>query len=196
MIFPQQFYIKDTKSSNGTYVNNQRLSKVGEESEKHQVFSGDILQFGVDVMENSRKFIHGSIIATLRLFCPDGTEAHGLGNTNTGMERGSAAPTAPPNTHGEGGGSLEDLQALREALGEARSREEAMTAKLQGLGVIMHQTQEAAKKSWRAMINEDRLLQKLEMMEDKLSVYAKNWPQEKLKNELCRLIEEKVFIFI
>ena len=75
--------VQDTKSSNGTFVNNQRLSKGSEESPPRevlvflminlakvtslkssfkerltvlsQVCSGDILQFGVDVMENSRK---------------------------------------------------------------------------------------------------------------------------------------------
>jgi hypothetical protein len=47
--------LQDTKSSNGTFVNNQRLSKGAEESPPREVCSGDIVQFGVDVMENSRK---------------------------------------------------------------------------------------------------------------------------------------------
>ena len=54
---------------------------------KFQVCSGDILQFGVDVMENSRKVTHGCIIATLRLFLPDGKEAKAsptIVNTATG----------------------------------------------------------------------------------------------------------------
>ena len=50
-----QFYLQDTKSSNGTFVNNQRLSKGSEESDPHEIFSGDIIQFGVDVMENSKR---------------------------------------------------------------------------------------------------------------------------------------------
>jgi pSer/pThr/pTyr-binding forkhead associated (FHA) protein len=70
-----KFYLQDTKSSNGTFVNNQRLSKGSEESAPREVCSGDILQFGVDVMENSRKVTHGCIIATLKLYLPDGKEA-------------------------------------------------------------------------------------------------------------------------
>ena len=70
-----KFYLQDTKSSNGTFVNNQRLSKGSEESLPREVCSGDILQFGVDVMENSRKVTHGCIIATLKLYLPDGKEA-------------------------------------------------------------------------------------------------------------------------
>lgn len=50
-----QFFLQDTKSSNGTFVNSQRLSKGSEESSPAEIFSGDTIQFGVDVMENSRK---------------------------------------------------------------------------------------------------------------------------------------------
>lgn len=64
---------QDTKSSNGTFVNNTRLSP--NESEPHELSSGDIVQFGVDVMENNRKVTHGCIIATLKLYLPDGKEA-------------------------------------------------------------------------------------------------------------------------
>ncbi|KAI8478771.1 hypothetical protein Bbelb_428370 [Branchiostoma belcheri] len=53
-----KFFLQDTKSSNGTFVNNQRLSKGSEESPAHEIHSGDIIQFGVDVMENSRKDMH------------------------------------------------------------------------------------------------------------------------------------------
>lgn len=64
---------KDTKSSNGTFVNNNRISS--NDSEPHEVSSGDIVQFGVDVVENNRKVTHGCIIATLKLYLPDGKEA-------------------------------------------------------------------------------------------------------------------------
>ena len=50
-----QFFLQDTKSSNGTFVNSQRLGKGSEESPPRELCSGDIVQFGVDVMENSKK---------------------------------------------------------------------------------------------------------------------------------------------
>ena len=50
-----QFYLQDTKSSNGTFINNQRLCKGGEESSPREAYSGDHIQFGVDVMENNRR---------------------------------------------------------------------------------------------------------------------------------------------
>ncbi|XP_054921906.1 uncharacterized protein [Dermacentor andersoni] len=50
-----KFYLQDTKSSNGTFVSNQRPSKGAERSPAQEVCSGDIVQFGVDVVENSRR---------------------------------------------------------------------------------------------------------------------------------------------
>lgn len=36
-------------------MNNQRLGKCNEESLPFEIYSGDIVQFGVDVTENNRK---------------------------------------------------------------------------------------------------------------------------------------------
>lgn len=43
-----KFYIKDTKSSSGTFLNHVRLSPANTESRPHQIKDGDILQLGVD----------------------------------------------------------------------------------------------------------------------------------------------------
>ncbi|KAG1855186.1 SMAD/FHA domain-containing protein, partial [Suillus subalutaceus] len=43
-----KFYIKDTKSSSGTFLNHIRLSPAGSESAPHQLKHGDIVQLGVD----------------------------------------------------------------------------------------------------------------------------------------------------
>ncbi|KAJ1964749.1 hypothetical protein GGI12_001225 [Dipsacomyces acuminosporus] len=43
-----QFFIKDTKSSSGTFLNHMRLSPPGVESRPHPLHDGDILQLGVD----------------------------------------------------------------------------------------------------------------------------------------------------
>ncbi len=95
-----KFFLQDTKSSNGTFVNNQRLSKGSEESLPREVCSGDILQFGVDVMENSRKVTHGCIIATLRLYLPDGKEAKASPTIITGLS--SSASSSPFAVSGSG----------------------------------------------------------------------------------------------
>jgi pSer/pThr/pTyr-binding forkhead associated (FHA) protein len=43
-----KFFIKDTKSSSGTFLNHVRLSPANTESRPHQMKDGDILQLGVD----------------------------------------------------------------------------------------------------------------------------------------------------
>jgi pSer/pThr/pTyr-binding forkhead associated (FHA) protein len=42
------FYIKDTKSSSGTFLNHVRLSPANTESRPHPIKDGDVLQLGVD----------------------------------------------------------------------------------------------------------------------------------------------------
>jgi pSer/pThr/pTyr-binding forkhead associated (FHA) protein len=55
-----KFYIKDTKSSSGTFLNELRLSPAGLESTPHQIKDGDIVQLGVDY-QGGTEDIHKSI---------------------------------------------------------------------------------------------------------------------------------------
>ncbi|KAG1718769.1 SMAD/FHA domain-containing protein, partial [Suillus lakei] len=43
-----KFYIKDTKSSTGTFLNSLRLGPADSESKPRQLKHGDIIQLGVD----------------------------------------------------------------------------------------------------------------------------------------------------
>jgi len=172
-----KFYLQDTKSSNGTFVNNQRLSKGSEESPAREVCSGDILQFGVDVMENSRKVTHGCIIATLKLYLPDGKEAKAspsIVNTTPG--------TAIP---------AQDLYQLNQFIQEALAREQLLENKLLGLQRLIDETEGASQLGWKALMDEDRLLTRVEILESQLSAYGKNMTEDKLREETKRLMEEK-----
>ncbi|XP_069167207.1 sarcolemmal membrane-associated protein isoform X2 [Procambarus clarkii] len=172
-----KFYLQDTKSSNGTFVNNQRLSKGSEESAPREVCSGDIVQFGVDVMENSKKVTHGCIVATLKLYMPDGQEAKASPSTAVGGAVSSV--------------SAQELYQLRTYLQEAQHREQQIETKLATLQRLVSSTQEAATHSWKAMIDEDRLLQRLETLEAQLTTYAKNYPEDSVREEMRRLLDEK-----
>lgn len=46
-----KFYLMDTGSSNGSFVNNIRLSKSGEESKLTRIYTNDVLRFGSDVVD-------------------------------------------------------------------------------------------------------------------------------------------------
>ena len=63
-----KFYLVDTGSSNGSFVNNIRLSKCGEESKVTEIFSGDSLRFGSDVVDKSKNVTQKCIVAKVQLF--------------------------------------------------------------------------------------------------------------------------------
>ena len=67
-----RFFLLDTGSSNGTFVNNIRLSKSGSESELTELFTGDIVRFGSDVLDKSRNVTQKSVIMKITLVLPDG----------------------------------------------------------------------------------------------------------------------------
>ncbi|KAG8225904.1 hypothetical protein J437_LFUL006136 [Ladona fulva] len=169
-----KFYLQDTKSSNGTFVNNQRLSKSSEESAPQEVCSGDIVQFGVDVMENSRKVTHGCIVATLKLYLPDGKEAKASRSTSL-----------------VGAVQLDELFQLNTYLQEALQREKVLENKLRSLQQLVMNTQEASDLGWKALIDEDLLISRVEILENKLQTFYKNLGEDKLRNELCVLLEDK-----
>eukprot|EP00091_Calanus_sinicus_P019519 TRINITY_DN4931_c0_g1_i4.p1 TRINITY_DN4931_c0_g1~~TRINITY_DN4931_c0_g1_i4.p1 ORF type:complete len:444 (-),score=147.93 TRINITY_DN4931_c0_g1_i4:96-1364(-) len=64
-------YIIDTGSSNGTFVNNIRLSKAGKESAPTEVFTGDILKFGSEVEDKNKKVIQKPVVAKITIFKED-----------------------------------------------------------------------------------------------------------------------------
>lgn len=172
-----KFYLQDTRSSNGTFVNNQRLSASGLQSPPKEVCSGDIVQFGVDVIESTKKVTHGCIVATLKLYLPDGKEAKASLSTSV----------TSPASHV----SLEDLYKLNQVMQEASRREKALYSKLEYLQQLVESTRTAANQSWKALIAEDRLLSWVETVECQLTFYSKNYTEDKIRNELVKLQEEK-----
>ncbi|KAF5349200.1 hypothetical protein D9756_009527 [Leucocoprinus leucothites] len=59
-----KIYIKDVKSSNGTFINGERLSPEGVESEPYELKSDDIVEFGIDIVgEDNKTIIHHKVAA-------------------------------------------------------------------------------------------------------------------------------------
>ncbi|KAK6995301.1 sarcolemmal membrane-associated protein [Biomphalaria glabrata] len=176
-----KFYLQDTKSSNGTFINNQRLCKGGEESPAREIYSGDLIQFGVEVMENNRrgeKITHGCIIATITLYHPDGREAKPAPYLSGENQPGLSLQT-------------QDLYQLAQYLQEALHREKMLEQKLLALRQLVINTQEASESGWQALIDEDKLLSRLEMLENQLHIYTKNHSEDILRQELQALQEDK-----
>uniref|UniRef100_A0A671QC71 Sarcolemmal membrane-associated protein n=1 Tax=Sinocyclocheilus anshuiensis TaxID=1608454 RepID=A0A671QC71_9TELE len=179
-----KFYLQDTKSSNGTFINSQRLSRGSEESPPCEVLSGDIIQFGVDVTENTRKVTHGCIVSTIKLFLPDGMEARQQMSLFhcvfflSGMQVSANTPSM----------YSQELFQLSQYLQEALHREQMLEQKLATLQRLLASTQEASESSWQACLV---VLRILEVMGNQLQAYSKNQTEDGIRKELVALTEDK-----
>ncbi|XP_063267620.1 sarcolemmal membrane-associated protein isoform X8 [Prinia subflava] len=182
-----KFYLQDTKSSNGTFINSQRLSRGSEESPPCEIMSGDVIQFGVDVTENTRKVTHGCIVSTIKLFLPDGMEAR-LRSDVIHAPLPSPVDKVAANTPSM---YSQELFQLSQYLQEALHREQMLEQKLATLQRLLAVTQEASDTSWQALIDEDRLLSRLEVMGNQLQACSKNQTEDSIRKELIALQEDK-----
>uniref|UniRef100_A0A8C2DDJ1 Sarcolemmal membrane-associated protein n=1 Tax=Cyprinus carpio TaxID=7962 RepID=A0A8C2DDJ1_CYPCA len=184
-----KFYLQDTKSSNGTFINSQRLSRGSEESPPCEVLS----------------VTHGCIVSTIKLFLPDGMEARrrsedfsfSLCFFLSGMQVSANTPSM----------YSQELFQLSQYLQEALHREQMLEQKLATLQRLLASTQEASESSWQALIDEDRLLSRLEVMGNQLQAYSKvrpmsalsiwimlfsqNQTEDGIRKELVALTEDK-----
>lgn len=168
-----KFYVKDTKSSNGTFINEHKINS----SEPVELNFGDVVKFGVEVMENSRKEVHGCIIASVKPYLPDGREAI------------SIAQNSP--FRGDSRISFEELHRLNLYMQETSQREKLLKAKLQNIQNILDATRKNSTICWQSMIDEDRLLNRIDLLENKLQFLQKNSPVDQLKDEILKMQEEK-----
>ncbi|KAL0268755.1 UNVERIFIED_CONTAM: hypothetical protein PYX00_010574 [Menopon gallinae] len=188
----KKFYIQDTKSSNGTFVNNHRLSKGSEDSLPREIYSGDVVQFGVDVLENQRKgkedsknsdesnriVTHGCIIATVKLYYPNGKEADS-----------SQSSTVPKSDLPQ-----EEICKLQMIIYEAQQREARLHDKLEELQFIVGKLEVACQDALTNRFEETRLLSKIENLEKQTRVMRKirqgsiDKTSEKAETEIHQLL--------
>ncbi|KAI0088767.1 hypothetical protein BDY19DRAFT_993606 [Irpex rosettiformis] len=63
-----KIFIKDVKSSNGTFINSERLSAEGVESDPFELKTDDIVEFGIDIVgEDNKTIVHHKVAA--RVVC-------------------------------------------------------------------------------------------------------------------------------
>ncbi|XP_037957243.1 uncharacterized protein LOC119687119 isoform X2 [Teleopsis dalmanni] len=170
-----KFWVKDTKSSNGTFINDSKLG-----TEAAELHFGDIVKFGVDVLENSRKEVHGCIIACVKLYLPDGREAISI---ETSMHRSLHS--------GETRISYEELHRLNLYIQESVQREKVLKSKLYNIQNVLDATRKSTAQCWQSMISEDQLLHRIQCLEKKVQITEKNLPENVLKSEILKLLDEK-----
>lgn len=67
-VFRPQIWIKDVKSSNGTFINGERLSPEGVESEAFELHTDDVVEFGIDIVSDDNKtIVHHKVAAKVFL---------------------------------------------------------------------------------------------------------------------------------
>uniref|UniRef100_A0A0N5BXF7 FHA domain-containing protein n=1 Tax=Strongyloides papillosus TaxID=174720 RepID=A0A0N5BXF7_STREA len=191
------FYIKDTKSSNGTYVNNERLSRTGEESAPKALYSGDIIQLGVEIIDSSNKISSGCIIAMLQFFNgndediasvrpfvqkPIKPPKMGVGDNNQASS--SNVPIITPT----------ELFQLQQYIKEATYREKLLNQKIQALQEAVVAAAEAVETTWNAAINEESMLEYIILLEQQLAIYSKSITLEQAKDDLKKFLESKTII--
>ncbi|XP_010873018.1 sarcolemma associated protein a isoform X6 [Esox lucius] len=85
----------------------------------------------------------------------------------------------------------QELFQLSQYLQEALHREQMLEQKLATLQRLLTSTQEASENSWQALIDEDRLLSRLEVMGNQLQAYSKIQTEDGVRKELVALQEDK-----
>lgn len=171
-----KFFIKDTKSSNGTFVNDKKLMQL----EYEEIFSGDIIKFGVDVVESTKKehgTVHGCIIACVHLFDANGVELISSNRVSIKLK----------DVFNEN-----DINKVRTLMQETTSRDSFVKSKLYDIQNIMDLTRNSALNCWQALIDEDKLLNKIDLLENKLSYFQKHCPENNLKVDIMKLQDEKL----
>ncbi|KXN71881.1 SMAD/FHA domain-containing protein [Conidiobolus coronatus NRRL 28638] len=82
-------WIKDIKSSNGTYVNGTRLSLDGEESEAFELKSGDVLDLGIDILNDDNTILYRKVCAKVTVM-PTVNHNHNLNSIKSKETRTKA----------------------------------------------------------------------------------------------------------
>jgi len=134
-----KFVILDTGSSNGTFVNNVRLSRAGQESGLTEVFTGDIIRFGSDVVDKAKKTTQKCVVLRLQLLDCEGQEW---------PSRPSQSRLYRPTD------SFEDLSIVTTDLQSSLGREKALEDKLINIKNIVIKHSESA--DFSAFIDEMR----------------------------------------
>lgn len=176
-----RFWLRDTNSSNGTFVNNTRIVKKNDEDfADREIFSGDIIRFGVDVVEHDTT--HGCIIAQVALYHPNGAEAK---QSSVDYVSNNDVLTGIETLH------TEQMFRFTHYISEALFREQVLDTKLESIKRLLQEAQEISEAGWQAMVDEDRLLEKLSLYETQLSLLKQDLPENSLQSHLMQALEEK-----
>lgn len=97
-----KIWIRDVKSSNGTFVNGSRLSPENRESEPHELQTADHLELGIDIVsEDQKTVVHHKVAAKVEHagFLSPTSNLLDMNFGDLDPANGSAMPPAPGSMH-------------------------------------------------------------------------------------------------
>jgi pSer/pThr/pTyr-binding forkhead associated (FHA) protein len=103
-----KIWIRDVKSSNGTFVNGQRLSPENRDSEPHELREHDTLELGIDIVsEDQKSIVHHKVSAKVEFAGIPGTANNVLdlnfGDIDPSQGGGLlSSPLSQPMAHARG----------------------------------------------------------------------------------------------
>lgn len=173
-------FIRDTKSSNGTYLNDERLSPSTTESDPCAVRNGDLLKLGVDVNDAAGN----STIRCVVLEVSIEGNSPGEGVTD---DLGGVNLEVPLEVLLASGDSavMEELTSLRAdrvdnrakladaalEIANAVAKDRATQAQLAQLLETLETVEGLADERFQSLLHEDKLISRIDMLESQLKFY-------------------------
>ena len=123
-----KIWIRDVKSSNGTFVNGQRLSQENRDSDPHELREQDMLELGIDIVsEDQKTIVHHKVAARVEHAGIYARSPHDALDLNFGELEGNQMQ----NMMGPGG-----QQQLANMRGRTPSQGSINGQRMQGPGVV------------------------------------------------------------
>ncbi|CAO1619011.1 unnamed protein product [Jaminaea pallidilutea] len=91
-----KMFIKDVKSSNGTFINGERLSPEAQESDVFELHNEDLVEFGIDIVGDDNKTIIHHKVACRVFLVITAEDAMGIRNDFANLYRGTSSQHAGP----------------------------------------------------------------------------------------------------
>ncbi|TLD26015.1 cytoplasm to vacuole targeting vps64 [Venturia nashicola] len=148
-----KIWIRDVKSSNGTFVNGQRLSQENKDSDPHEMREQDMLELGIDIVsEDQKTVVHHKVAARV--------EYAGFYGSNNALDLnfGDLDQSANSNLMN---------QALGQPLGQMRRTPSQSSLNSTGRMSVasaasnMTNMQQRQQHFWLTPVNMDKIIQKL-----------------------------------
>ncbi|EGE84274.1 hypothetical protein RJ035_000741 [Blastomyces gilchristii] len=179
-----KIWIRDVKSSNGTFVNGQRLSPENRDSEPHELREHDTLELGIDIVsEDQKSIVHHKVSAKV-----EHAGIYGPNMNILDLNFGDIDPTA-------GGGLLpshlsQPLSHMRGRPGSAASNRSNHSAAGNHMGMLHQQRQ---MNYWLSPISIEQVVKRLssEMKQAKQQAHDLNQTNNFLSHLVSHEILEK-----